>query len=89
MKFYREKKFDLLHKIKFNKLTATINNNNPTNYRNSVYFFKNGMRHNYKNASFISWSGDKSFCLNGKYYGDQNDFTKKSWRRFVKMKVFL
>ncbi len=33
------------------------------------------------------YAENKSY--NGKYYGDQNDFTKKSWRKFVKIQAFL
>ncbi len=39
-----------------------------------ILFFKNGY---------------KEFYLNGIRYGNESDFTKESWRRFVKMKTFL
>jgi hypothetical protein len=68
-----------------------------------IIFTKEEMWHNEKDASYIGhttqlWDSDKGklvehsfklFYLNGKFYGNENDFTKKSWRRFVKMKVFL
>jgi hypothetical protein len=59
-----------------------------------VIFFENGKKHNTKNAAYINHLGFKKFWLNGEKYGSDNDydqdyFTKESWRRFVKMKVFL
>ncbi len=52
-------------------------------------FYKNGMFHNAKNASNIILNRQKSFWLNNKYYGNENTFTKQSWRRFVKLQAFL
>ena len=52
-------------------------------------FFENGIRGNSKNASYIDKYGNNHFCLNGIYYGNEKNFTKESWRRFIKMKVFL
>ena len=52
-------------------------------------FYKNGKFNNSKNASYIGpLPGNKEFFLNGTIYGNGNDFTKKSWRRFVKIQVF-
>jgi hypothetical protein len=84
MKFYRDKfiwKYG--GKIINNKLTAI--------YFTEVYieFFKNGKNHNIKNAAFIRHDGDKQFCLNDKLYGNEFNFTKKSWRKFVKLQVFI
>ncbi len=83
MKFYREDKsyYNYWSKTIRNKLTAIY-------FSNSVWFFKNGLYHNSKNATYIC-DGDKEFCLNNIYYGDHNNFTKQSWRRFVKLQVFL
>ena len=84
MKFYDDKNNSYYWCIIFdNKLTAI-----HSDYC-GIRFFKNGLYHNTKNVAYIRFDGHKSFSLNGKYYGDQNYFTKKSWRRFVKMKVFL
>lgn len=58
-------------------------------YNHHIVFYKNGMLHNAKNASYIHNSGYKAFYLNDEYYGNHNNFTKQSWRRFVKMQVFL
>ena len=66
-----------------NKITAIQNNFNATR------FFKNGKIHNAKNAAYINDLGCKQFVLNDKYYGGENKFTKESWRRFVKLQVFL
>ena len=52
-------------------------------------FFKNGKLHNFKNAAYITSKMEKSFYLNGINYGINYSFTKKSWRRFVKMQAFL
>jgi len=85
MKFYRynDTDYSFFYKIQNNKLNAI--------YYSSTYeshFYKNGEIHNAKNAAVIVDSY-ASFYLNGKKYGYQTKFTKKSWRRFVKMQVFL
>ncbi len=91
MKFYKTKFFDelCLRRISGNKLTAIYS-------CAFIRFFKNGRFHNSKNASYIApfpmehkECGYKTFFLNGEYYGNEDDFTKKSWRRFIKMKFFL
>jgi hypothetical protein len=91
MKFYKERVIDLfirLNIIENNKLTAIYSS------EFDVTFFKNGKYHNAKNAAYIHDSSYKQFCLNGKYYGDnntsnQNYFTKQSWRKFIKLQAFL
>jgi hypothetical protein len=84
MKFYRDKKaIYYSDRIKFNNLTAIY-----TQY-SFVIFYKNGKIHNTKNTAFIRYDGVKQFHLNDKYCGCQYDFTKKSWRRFVKLQAFL
>ncbi len=45
--------------------------------------------HNYKNAAYTDKYGYKEFYLNGKPCGNQKHFTKESWRRYVKLRVFL
>ena len=84
MKFYRDKKNNIYYwsKIEANKLTAI-----HSDY--SVSFFKNGKRHNSKNTACVYYFVIKEFFLNGKRYGYENDFTKKSWRKFVKIQAFL
>ena len=54
-----------------------------------VTFYKNGRLHNTKNAAYIYGNKQKQFCLNDKRYVNQKKFTKESWRRFVKIQVFL
>ncbi len=84
MKFYKDKvNFYYLRKIRLHKLTSIYIDNI------GVDFFKNGKRHNTKNACFVKDNIIKSFDLNGKYYGYHNEFTKQSWRRFVKLQAFL
>ena len=78
MKFYIKYKSS---KIRSDKLTCIY-----TEY-NAIWIFKNGKGHNYKNAAYIDGIY-KQFFLNGKCYGTQNDFTKQSWRRFVKLQLF-
>ena len=55
----------------------------------AVAFFKNGIAHSYKNAAYIRRDGYKEFWLNSIFYGDQIDFDKKSWRKFVKLQFFI
>jgi hypothetical protein len=52
-------------------------------------FFKNGKLHNYIKAAIIDSTRFKEFYLNGEYYGNSNKFTKKTWRKFVKIHIFL
>jgi hypothetical protein len=54
-----------------------------------INFFKNAENHNIKNAAYIYDYQCKQFYLNGKLYGNEDDFTKQSWRKFVKLQVFL
>jgi len=85
MKFYSENECDdyYWNKIKGYKLAAIYSSK-------SIWFFKNDKCHNSKNAAYIHNDNKfKEFCLNGKYYGDQNDFNKKSWRQFIKLQAFL
>jgi hypothetical protein len=83
MKFYRDKEdLNYQYVIEYNKLTCIYS---APNY---VEFIKNTSCHNIKNASFIRYDGYKQFYLNDKFYGNQYKFTKKSWRRFVKLKIF-
>jgi hypothetical protein len=84
MKFYIEYSSSYYcNKICNNELTAIY-------YKGfAVRFYKNGIWHNNKNATFIRRDGYKEFYLNNKFYGDQNDFTKKSWRKFIKLQVFI
>jgi len=84
MKFYKEDSVNFFYwdKIKNNKLTVIY-------FSHNIWFFKNGKMYNNKNASFIRSDGYKIFSLNGKTYGYKNDFTKQSWRKFVKLQIFL
>ncbi len=83
MKFYNDKDNNYYWYIIFdNKLTAIHHDSI------AIRFFKNGIRNNNKNASYISNTG-KVFCLNNQCYGYGTNFTKQSWRKFVKLKVFL
>ncbi len=85
MKFYVEDKYNYVYwdKIKDNKITAIYYNGFV------VRFYKNGIWHNNKNAAVIHNNGIKFFYLNDSFYGNEYDFTKKSWRRFVKLKAFI
>jgi hypothetical protein len=80
MKFYIEASW---LKIKAYNLTAIFNDHY------NVIFYKNGEMHNNKNAAFIEINEYKEFILNGIYYGCEEHFNKKSWRKFVKLKAFL
>ena len=83
MKFYKDKFGDYFwRKIRDNNYTAIY-------YDYYVSFLKNGNYHNEKNATNYDGIKFKEFYLNNKCYGNHNDFTKKSWRKFVKLKVFL
>ncbi len=81
MKFYKDIDYNF---ISNNSLTAI--------YSCPYYitFFKNGLKHNDKNAAHINFHY-KNFYLNDKIYYDdeENKFNKESWRRFVKLQAFL
>jgi hypothetical protein len=82
MKFYKNK--DYYYFIVNNNLAAIYSNT----HNNIIMFFKKGEAHNTKNAAYID-NIIKAFYLNGNFYGNNTDFTKQSWRKFVKMQVFL
>jgi hypothetical protein len=85
MKFYFERKqFS-------NYFDRIIDNNLIAIYYDTscIIFLKDGKEHNSKNVAYIA-DRYKHFYLNGKFYGSQ--FTKKSWRKFVrelKLQAFL
>lgn len=59
--------------------------NNLILIRNTaIYYFINGERHCETGRSIISMSGDGEFFYKGIFYGDDNNFTNKSWKKFVK-----
>ena len=85
MKFYKYKHFEnYLNIIFYYKLNAIYSYQSGT-----LAFYKNGQLHNAKNAAYIAFNGYKQFILNDKYYDSKNKFTKESWRRFVKMQIFI
>ena len=86
MKFYKDKNFWYWNKIKDNKLTAI---HIDCCGCNCVRFLKNGFLCNYKNAACIQDSNYKSFFLNNNLYGNESEFTKSSWRKFVKLQAFI
>ena len=87
MKFYSENKKYYDRKIELLKLTAIYCCYNKTTL--CVIFFKNGLPHNSKDGAYIDDNRYKAFYLNGKYYGNENSFTKELWRKFVKLQAFL
>mgnify|MGYP007071561069 CR=1 FL=1 len=88
MKFFKYKVYSIQHLIKlkfviYNKLTAIISD--PYN----VSFYEYGLKHNVKNAAYISYDGYKEFWLNNMRHDNENNFDKQKWRKFVKLKAFL
>lgn len=84
MKFYINKNTGhFFEKIVNNKLSAIYYS------LYAIRFLKNGNLHNIKNAAYIDNYDSKEFYLNNKCYGYEHHFTKKTWRKFVKLKVFL
>ena len=88
MKFYKINYISNLD----DKITAIFNILN-INSLHCVRFIKNGKHHNPKNAAYVNSRGYKEFRLNNIYYGYANgyakDFTKLSWRKFIKLLAFL
>jgi hypothetical protein len=85
MKFYKYNiKIDYWNKIYNEKLTCVF----PYK-KEETDFFNNGKHHNNRNAAYIRFDGFKVFHLNGIFYGFKKDFTKQSWRRFVKLQAFI
>ena len=91
MKFYKEKYYKSYYYniIIGNDLNAIYFDERQ--FGDKIYydivFFKNGCVHNPKNA--IYFRGNKEFYLNDEIYGYERNFNKQSWRKFVKMEVFL
>ena len=51
-------------------------------------YIKNGLRHR-EDGPAVEWNdGYKEWWLNNKHYGSNNDFTNKSWKKFVKTLIF-
>ncbi len=90
MKFYKHKDSeDYDEKIIDDKLSAVYNYcSYDFGYQYFITFYKDGNCHNNKNACYVD-EGEKLFSLNNKHYGSQTKFNKQTWRRFVKMQVFL
>ncbi len=85
MKFYKYSRYEnYIDQIYSNELTAIYSYST-----NDISFFKNGFYNNNKNAAYIRCDGYKQFWLNHKCFGVQNNFTKYSWRKFVKLQAFL
>ena len=89
MKFYNDKNnylywFKTFDYITQNKLSAIYMYD-----KNSIAFYINGILHNKRNAAVQSILKGSEYYLNDKCYGTEDDFTKKSWRRFIKLQAFL
>ena len=87
MKFYKDKKnYNNFYKDKVAcfKLTCIF-----LDCYDDVHFLKSGTYYNVKNAAYLSKNGCKEFYLGYKFYGYEYNFNKQSWRKFVKMQVFL
>ena len=83
MKFYKDYRYSYYWiKIINNKLTSIYSD------CYNILFLKNGKIHNIKNAAYINGIY-KNYYLNNNLYGNQNDFTKSSWRKFTKLQAFL
>lgn len=48
----------------------------------------NGFWHRENGPAFLSLNGDKAWYYKDTCYGDNNDFTINSWKRFIKLMVF-
>ena len=84
MKFYRYPPANKRKIILFDKLDLIYQNDFK-----QISFLKNNRYFNIKNAAFITKGGCKAFYLDGKYYGNKEKCTKESWRRVVKLQLFL
>ena len=86
MKFFHNRHYsntpyliDIIH----NKFDAIYQRSNFC-----VYFFKNGKIHNEKGAAKIHvYLKIKEFYYNGEYFGI--DFSKQTWKSYVKMLIFI
>jgi hypothetical protein len=83
MRFYKDKElYRFWYYIQENKLTAIFQNLNQ-----EIVFLKKSKCHNNKNAAYIR-KYEKHFYLNGNFHGYDSFFSKDSWRRNIKLKVF-
>lgn len=89
MKFYKfAQDFRYYQYVSYYNLTCILTS------KNHVLFYKNGFKHNTKNAAYISYNKYKKisyrcFYLNARLYGYKKDFTKSSWRKYIKLQIFL
>ena len=58
------------------------------NYGTKRYYL-NDQLHRENGPAIECPSGNKLWYLNGKCYGFKNDFTNKSWKKFVKTLIFF
>ncbi len=84
MKFYRYPPANKQKIIPFDQSNLIYQND-----LKQISFLRNNRYHNVKNAAFLTKSGCKEYYLDGKCYGNQEKLTKESWRRFVKLQLFL
>jgi hypothetical protein len=90
MKFYKNDYEDYDGKIIDDKLSAVYNYcSYDYGYHYFITFYKDGKCHNNKNACYVDDEGVKLFFLNAKEFGNQDNFTKETWRRFIKLQAFL
>ena len=91
MKFYKDiDNYTYYWEIIFNKLNAVYIRSSTLFYTKTMFLmFNYGLLYSIKNIASINYNYDKNFYLNGKYYGNQYNFNKKSWRRLVKLKCFI
>ena len=52
------------------------------------YWYKNGEFHREDGPAIEFFTGLKKWYLNNVYYGVNEDFTNKSWKRFIKTLIF-
>ena len=91
MKFYKDiDNYTYYWEIIFNKLNAVYIRSSTLFCTKTMFLiFNHGLLHNTKNAASIRYGEYKHYYLNGTFYGYSFSFTKKSWRRLVKLKCFI
>ena len=51
----------------------------------SIHFYKNGIYHREDGMAFINlYVNEKDWYYKGEHYGNNNDFTNKTWKKKVK-----
>lgn len=59
-----------------------------TDKRGNKFYYLNSKLHREDGPAIEYITGETDWCLNGEYYGYDDEFTNESWKRFIKTLIF-